>query len=442
MKRFLFLLVLVGVVNCLGVGCNRNLSATDALSVVNHSTAEITSSTDALRVTADDAIYFVASSTPIRGYYARPERPGMYPGIVVIHEWWGLNDTIKAAARQLAAEGYQVLAVDLYQGKVASTSAEAQKFVGLLNQAQALRNLRAAANFLREHSAGDIASLGWCFGGGQSLQLALSGEKMAATVLYYGTPVSDAVKLAHISWPVLGIFGDKDRSISLPTIRAFDEALTQVRVEHEVYVYPGVGHAFANPTGANYAPNETKDAWQKTLAFLKKNLSSTTTPYLAPRTSLAWDKAVPLLQRTLKPFFDAEVGRLFPPLIERVIDVTNDGEPEALVHLGDGGATTNFVTLVRLVNGVPKPLMFSGDKTSGAHYFVEGGSVKHSDQVVFLPFGVLYAATWERDDEGRVSRCSTTAYVWNAQKEIMEKNDVLNTEIQKEYCARQATVRL
>ena len=114
-------------------------------------------------------------------------------------------------------------------------------------------------------------SLGWCFGGGQSLQLAVN-EPLDATVIYYGNLVTDEKQLLKIGWPVLGIFGDKDTSIPVSSVNEFDASLDKLKITNEIYIYPGVGHAFANPSGMNYAPEQTRDAWEKTLAFLDKNL--------------------------------------------------------------------------------------------------------------------------------------------------------------------------
>jgi len=116
-----------------------------------------------------------------------------------------------------------------------------------------------------------IASMGWCFGGGMSLQLALN-EKLAATIIYYGSLETNATKLEAIKWPVLGIFGSLDTSIPVDTVKKFEAALNEVGIENEIHIYEGVGHAFANPSGMNYAPNETKDAWKKTVEFLNRNL--------------------------------------------------------------------------------------------------------------------------------------------------------------------------
>ncbi|MFL6455990.1 MAG: dienelactone hydrolase family protein, partial [Nitrososphaeraceae archaeon] len=144
------------------------------------------------------------------------------------------------------------------------------------NSALTISNLQAAVKYVSSLPFVDsskIASIGWCFGGGQSLQLALHSEQhpLVATILYYGTPlVTDKQELSKIKWPVLGIFGDKDQAIPLPNIQQFKTAIDASGIPNEVHIYKGLGHAFANPSGANYAPNETVDAWQKTLAFLKK----------------------------------------------------------------------------------------------------------------------------------------------------------------------------
>jgi carboxymethylenebutenolidase len=201
------------------------------------------------------------------------------PAVIMVHENRGLNDNIKSMANTMAREGYVVLAVDLFKGQVAQTSQQAQQLAGSArsNSALTISNLQAAVKYVSSLPFVDsskIASIGWCFGGGQSLQLALHSEQypLVATILYYGTPlVTDKQELSKIKWPVLGIFGDKDQAIPLSNIQQFKTALDSTGLSNEIHIYKGLGHAFANPSGANYAPNETVDAWQKTLAFLKKN---------------------------------------------------------------------------------------------------------------------------------------------------------------------------
>jgi carboxymethylenebutenolidase len=200
------------------------------------------------------------------------------PAVVMIHEWWGLNENIKNMANLLAKQGFVVLAADLYKGEVANNPERAMELVQIVrnNQNSSINNLQSAVKYLSSLPNVDsskIASLGWCFGGGQSLQLALNSQDhpLAATILYYGTPlVTDKALLSKIKWPVLGIFGDKDQSIPIEEINQFGNSLNQSGITNNIHIYKGVGHAFANPSGDNYAPKETEDAWQKTLSFLKK----------------------------------------------------------------------------------------------------------------------------------------------------------------------------
>lgn len=201
------------------------------------------------------------------------------PAVIMIHEWWGLNEHIKNQADILAKEGYVVLAVDLYRGEVAADSNRAMELTSSVrnNSASAIDNLQSAVNYVKSLEMVDgsrIASLGWCFGGDWSLQLALNSSEnpLAATIVYYGRPVTDTASLSSISWPILGIFGDQDQAIPVESVKQFTSALNASGVTNEIYLYEGVGHAFANPSGDNYAPKETADAWQKTIGFLRAYL--------------------------------------------------------------------------------------------------------------------------------------------------------------------------
>ena len=133
--------------------------------------------------------------------------------------------------------------------------------------------MRKATQYLRERGATKIASWGWCFGGRQSVNLAISGEPLDATVVYYGGGMATTTaQLQPIQWPVMGVFGDADQAIPVATVEAFRASLTTLGIENEIHIYPGVGHAFANPSNPNHAPTETADAWMKTVAFLDKHL--------------------------------------------------------------------------------------------------------------------------------------------------------------------------
>jgi carboxymethylenebutenolidase len=234
----------------------------------NHNNSEIFT-TGKYEVKTDNVRY---SNSSI-GYLARPVSEESFPGVIMIHEWWGLNDNIKETAEKLASHGYVVLAVDLYDGQVATTSEEARKLVMSFDKNDGVKNMNSAISYLDEnYSPEKIGSVGWCFGGGQSLTLALNNNDMDATVIYYGSLVTDAETLSVINWPILGIFAELDKSITIDAVHDFESSLNNLEIQNQVIIYPGVDHAFANPSGDRYAPEESQDAWQKTLKFLHSTL--------------------------------------------------------------------------------------------------------------------------------------------------------------------------
>ena len=146
------------------------------------------------------------------------------PAIIVIHEWWGLKDNVRAMANRLAAEGYIVLAIDLFGGKVADTASQARQLMISVveNPDLAAENIRQAYDFVDDTAgAPSIGSLGWCFGGGWSLNTAmLFPDKLDASVIYYGQVTEDEDKLRPISAPILGLFAAEDRGIRIESVRA------------------------------------------------------------------------------------------------------------------------------------------------------------------------------------------------------------------------------
>jgi carboxymethylenebutenolidase len=213
----------------------------------------------------------------VNGYLARPSKEGVYPAVVMIHEWWGLNDNVRDMARLLANEGYVVLAADIYEGEVAETSDQAKVLAGAArkNTEKSVANMKNAVEYLQTLEDVDperVGSMGWCFGGQQSLNLALNSDDLGATVIYYGNLIDDKEQLQSINWPVLGIFGAEDTGIPVDSVRAFEASLNELNIKNEIHVYDDVGHAFANPSGSRYAPEETLDAWNKTVEFLRENL--------------------------------------------------------------------------------------------------------------------------------------------------------------------------
>jgi carboxymethylenebutenolidase len=199
------------------------------------------------------------------------------PAVIMIHEWWGLNDNIRAMADRLAGEGYIVFAVDLFNGKVATSPGEARVLMtqAIEDPEAANENIRAAFNFVSSTAgAPRIGVIGWCFGGGWSLNTArLFPEELDASVIYYGQVTDDEELLRPIGAPILGLFGAEDTGINVESVRAFEAALGRLRKNYEIHIYPGVGHAFANPTGTNYNAAAAEDAWRRTLEFLDLHLS-------------------------------------------------------------------------------------------------------------------------------------------------------------------------
>jgi carboxymethylenebutenolidase len=193
--------------------------------------------------------------------------------ILVIHEWWGLNDWVKHEADQLAKLGYVALAIDLYKGKVATDPKEASALMQQKDEKWGAAVEETGVNWLKSAAPNvKLAVIGWCMGGGESLKTALANAAdVNATVMYYGIPVSDAGQLKKLQGPLLGIFAKKDGWITPAKVDEFDKALTSAGVKHEIHEYDA-DHAFANPSGGKYNGEAAKDAWKKTTTFLAANL--------------------------------------------------------------------------------------------------------------------------------------------------------------------------
>ena len=233
----------------------------------------------AVPVLERDLAYGESASRNLVGFLAMPgDAAEPLPGLLVIHEWWGLNDNIKAMTRQLAGEGYVALAVDLYGGQTAEAPDTAQKLMAaLLAEPDTARaNLRQAYEYLERYALSPaIGSIGWCLGGGLSLQAALMlPDQLDAMVMYYGQVVTDQKQLEALRMPVLGFFGELDQSIPVRDVQDFRAALNGLGKNAEILIYSGADHAFANPSGGNFHPRHAAEAWETTLAFLDRNLKS------------------------------------------------------------------------------------------------------------------------------------------------------------------------
>jgi len=223
-----------------------------------------------------ETIHFRSGEETISGYLALPEGGGKHPGIVVIHEWWGLNDWVKQEADRLAAEGYVALAVDLYRGKVATTPDVAHELARGMPQDRAVRDMESAFGYLAAHPSVDknrIGSIGWCMGGGLSLQLAVSEPRLAACVVNYGSMPTDGADIGKIHAPVLGNFGAQDQGITPDDVHAFEKAMKDAGKSVDAKIYEGAGHGFQNPNNkGGYRAEATADAWSRILAFYAKTL--------------------------------------------------------------------------------------------------------------------------------------------------------------------------
>ena len=204
-----------------------------------------------------------------------PDGKGPFPGIIVIHEWWGLSDWVKEQASKLADQGYAALAIDLYRGRVATTPEEAHELMRGVPEDRAAQDLRAAFAFLKSQpnvKKNRIGAIGWCMGGGYALDVALQEPGLAAGVINYGHLATTQESLRKVHAPILGIFGGKDQGISVDDVKKFEQGLKAMARTVEIHIYPDAGHGFENPVNPNFRPDDTADAWRLTVRFLDQTL--------------------------------------------------------------------------------------------------------------------------------------------------------------------------
>jgi carboxymethylenebutenolidase len=221
-------------------------------------------------------VSYKSGDETVKGLLYTPAGKGPFPGIVVMHEWWGLNDWVKEQAGKLADQGYAALAIDLYRGKVADNPDTAHQLMRGVPEDRAARDLHAAFEFLRSQPnvrKDRIGSIGWCMGGGYSLNLALNEPALTAAVINYGHLATDPAALQKINAAILGNFGGQDKGIPPEDVKKFEETLKKQGKKVDVKIYPDAGHAFQNPNNKEgYRPEDTADAWQRTVAFLNDTL--------------------------------------------------------------------------------------------------------------------------------------------------------------------------
>jgi carboxymethylenebutenolidase len=225
----------------------------------------------------EQTVTFKSGDEQGSGFLATPEGKGPFPAVLVIQEWWGLTDWVKDQARALAKDGYKALAVDLYRGKVGDTQEVAHELMNALPRDRAMRDLHGALVYLQglpDVKKGKVGTIGWCMGGGYSFAMATTEPSLAAVVVYYGAPPTDAEAIARIKAPILGNFGAEDKGPTPDQVAAFQAAAKAAGKSFDAKVYPGAGHAFANPNNPwhGYREEAAKDAWSRTLAFFSAQL--------------------------------------------------------------------------------------------------------------------------------------------------------------------------
>ena len=231
----------------------------------------------ASRLRADgQMVSYPSGSETVRGYVAAPDGGGKKPAIVVIHEWYGLNEFAKRKADAFAKEGYVALAVDLYRGKVATDADTAHQLMRGLPEDRAVRDMKAGVAYLKTRPDVDpakVGAVGWCMGGGYALALALAEPTLSGTVIYYGHLVTEPATIASLKVPLLGNFGGRDQGIPADSVREFETAAKKAGKSVDFKVYPDAGHAFASSSDPKvFRAADAKDADARTDAFFERVL--------------------------------------------------------------------------------------------------------------------------------------------------------------------------
>lgn len=225
---------------------------------------------------AGTMVHFASTPGEGSGYLAEPVGKGKHPAIIVIQEWWGLNDWIKENADRFAKDGYVALAPDLYRGKATSDPNEAHELMRGLPEDRAMADLEGAFKYLEDRKNVDshrIAVIGWCMGGGYALDLGIEEPKLAGIVINYGHLVTNPNTIRSIKPPILGNFGAEDRGILPKDVHEFEQALTREGKVADIKIYDKAGHAFMNPSNkGGYVKEDADDAWKRIDAFLRKTL--------------------------------------------------------------------------------------------------------------------------------------------------------------------------
>jgi carboxymethylenebutenolidase len=223
-----------------------------------------------------ESVDFPTNGETVQGFLAAPRGEGPFPGVIVVQEWWGLDDHIKDVVQRFAQEGFIALAPDLFHGKVTKEPGEAQRLMMSLNMGQATKELTKAADYLAsrpEVGGQGIGAIGFCMGGGLALNLACESPHIRAVAPFYGANPTPIDKVQNLRGPLFAVYAENDNFAGESVRRELEGALKQHGISHEVKVYPGTEHAFFNDTRAEvYNREAAEDAWQRALSLFRDNL--------------------------------------------------------------------------------------------------------------------------------------------------------------------------
>ncbi len=228
-------------------------------------------------MTSTQMIEFKGNGDLVSGYLAQPDNEGSYAGVVVIQEWWGLNDHVKDVTRRMSEEGFVALSPDLYRGEVALEPDEARKLAMELDREKAIVDIHGAVDYLcslDKVSPKKIGIIGFCMGGGLAAWMSMSGENVGAVAVFYGGRNALSDEMAQqVTAPFLGIYGEADVGIPLEIVDANLAMLEKHNKTASFHIYPDAPHAFFNDTRASYREDAAKDAWSKAIEWFKQYLT-------------------------------------------------------------------------------------------------------------------------------------------------------------------------
>ncbi len=238
--------------------------------------ATMAATATSLEIKAMPITFKDAKNGDVPGYLAQPTAAGTYPGVVVVQEWWGVDDHIKNVVERFAKLGYVALAPDLYRGQVAKEPTDAQRLVMTVQRAQAMSDIQAAVDYLDQqpnvtpHKAGIV---GFCFGGGLAMLMSYMGKNVGAVVVFYGAGVDPSLQdIENVTVPVLGMYGDQDPNFTVAQINGWAAKFKQAQKINEMIIYKGAAHAFFNDTRPSYQKDAAEDGWKRTLAWFQQYL--------------------------------------------------------------------------------------------------------------------------------------------------------------------------